>query len=382
VWDGTAWQGGGGISPTLTSAHIIVGNGSNVATDVALSGDSTITNAGVMTNTKINGVAVTGTPTTGQVPTATSGTAATWQTPSSTPADASTTVKGISKLSTAPASSTNPIAVGDNDPRNSDARTPIGTALTSGNIVLGNGSNVAAAVAVSGDISLSNAGVVAVNKVKGINVTNTPSASGKALMSDSTTDASWQTPPGGSAAAVAHGSSFPGSPTTNDQFIRDDLNTLSRYNGSGWSTIGGGGGTAINASVTRTASQTISNATDTVLNFDAEIFDTDGIHSNSTNNSRLTCNTAGLYLIGCSVAFVNNSSGVRALIPRLNGTTVIGYTNAIAVSGNATGMTFSIIYQLAVTDYLELLVQQTSGGNLDVQQTTQWTPVFWMSKIG
>jgi hypothetical protein len=102
VWDGTAWQGGGGISPTLTSAHIIVGNGSNVATDVALSGDSTITNAGVMTNTKINGVAVTGTPTTGQVPTATSGTAATWQTPSSTPADASTTVKGISKLSTAP----------------------------------------------------------------------------------------------------------------------------------------------------------------------------------------------------------------------------------------------------------------------------------------
>lgn len=31
--------------------------------------------------------------------------------------DASTTVKGISKLSVAPASPTNPIAVGDNDPR-------------------------------------------------------------------------------------------------------------------------------------------------------------------------------------------------------------------------------------------------------------------------
>jgi hypothetical protein len=35
------------ISTTLTSAHILVGNGSNVATDVAMSGDITISNAGV-----------------------------------------------------------------------------------------------------------------------------------------------------------------------------------------------------------------------------------------------------------------------------------------------------------------------------------------------
>lgn len=39
-------------------------------------------------------------------------------------ADASTTVKGISKLSSPPVSPTNPIAVGDNDPRMTDARTP------------------------------------------------------------------------------------------------------------------------------------------------------------------------------------------------------------------------------------------------------------------
>ncbi len=32
---------------TLTSGHILVGNGSNVATDVAMSGDVTLTNAGV-----------------------------------------------------------------------------------------------------------------------------------------------------------------------------------------------------------------------------------------------------------------------------------------------------------------------------------------------
>lgn len=44
-------------SATLTSAHILVGNGSNVATDVAMTGDVAITNAGV---TSITAATVTG----------------------------------------------------------------------------------------------------------------------------------------------------------------------------------------------------------------------------------------------------------------------------------------------------------------------------------
>jgi hypothetical protein len=39
--------------------------------------------------------------------------------------DASTTVKGVTKLSVAPSVAANPIAVGTNDPRNSDSRTPL-----------------------------------------------------------------------------------------------------------------------------------------------------------------------------------------------------------------------------------------------------------------
>jgi hypothetical protein len=118
------------------------------------------------------------------------------------------------------------------------------------------------------------------------------------------------------------------------------------------------------------------------LNFDTEIFKNGVTHSNSTNNSRLTIATTGIYQIGCSVAFANNSTGVRSVFPRLNGTTVLGYANQTAVSGNTTGMTFTVIASLAATDYVELIAQQTSGGNLDVNQTTQWTPVFWITKIG
>lgn len=40
--------------PTLTSAHIFVGNGSNVATDVAMSGDATMANTGALTLATVN----------------------------------------------------------------------------------------------------------------------------------------------------------------------------------------------------------------------------------------------------------------------------------------------------------------------------------------
>jgi hypothetical protein len=59
-------------------------------------------------------------------------------------ADASTTVKGITKLSTAPASATNPIAVGDNDPRvptqseNDALAGTSGTAVSSSNKLVDN----------------------------------------------------------------------------------------------------------------------------------------------------------------------------------------------------------------------------------------------------
>ncbi len=51
------WTTPAGLSSTLTSANIFVGNGSNVATGVPLSGDATITNAGVLT---LSTVAATG----------------------------------------------------------------------------------------------------------------------------------------------------------------------------------------------------------------------------------------------------------------------------------------------------------------------------------
>jgi hypothetical protein len=67
-------------------------------------------------------------PSSGQVLTATAANTAEWQDLLIDVPDASTSVKGITKLSVAPISASDPIAVGDNDPRNSDARFPTGAA--------------------------------------------------------------------------------------------------------------------------------------------------------------------------------------------------------------------------------------------------------------
>jgi hypothetical protein len=51
----TAWTSLGGNLPSLTNDNIWIGNGSNVATAVAVSGDCTIANTGVITCTATNG---------------------------------------------------------------------------------------------------------------------------------------------------------------------------------------------------------------------------------------------------------------------------------------------------------------------------------------
>lgn len=48
-----AWIPGNAVAAALTSAHLFVGNGSNVATDVAMSGDATISNTGAVAVTKL-----------------------------------------------------------------------------------------------------------------------------------------------------------------------------------------------------------------------------------------------------------------------------------------------------------------------------------------
>jgi hypothetical protein len=128
--------------------------------------------------------------------------------------------------------------------------------------------------------------------------------------------------------------------------------------------------------------QSLANATPTVLAFDSERFDTDVIHDTVVNNSRLTCKTAGKYLITGNVEFDVNATGFRAVSVRLNvGATVIAAQQQPATTGTTTIVSLSTLYDLAVNDYVQLFGYQNSGGALNVAVSANYSPEFGMVRV-
>lgn len=138
----------------------------------------------------------------------------------------------------------------------------------------------------------------------------------------------------------------------------------------------------IGAHVYNSTNITIPTATWTVLTFNSELYDTDNIHDTSTNPSRLTCKTAGLYLITFNAYFVANTTGTRIFRLYLNGTTAIGQARGIPDALGYCAIPATTIYQLTVNDYVEAQVYQNSGGDLEVKANAHDTPEFMMQRMG
>jgi len=137
------------------------------------------------------------------------------------------------------------------------------------------------------------------------------------------------------------------------------------------------------ARVYHNVAQTLANATLTTLAFNSERFDTDGMHDNVTNNSRLTCKTAGKYQITGQVRFAANATGVRAAYIRLNGVTYIAVSGRPSASAvNINDIVVTTLYDLAINDYVEILVYQNSGATLDVVADGNYSPEFMMVRVG
>lgn len=98
------------------------------------------------------------------------------------------------------------------------------------------------------------------------------------------------------------------------------------------------------------------------------------MHSNSTNNSRITCRVAGWYLITFGLNFESNNSGYRMAGIRLNGSTLIETQRVPAVQGSSTLVNVSTLYYLSVGDYVDGVGQQTSGGSLNALSEGNHSP--------
>ncbi len=134
----------------------------------------------------------------------------------------------------------------------------------------------------------------------------------------------------------------------------------------------------------QTSAQSIPNNTWTSVTFTTEDADTDGMHSISTNTSRVTIQTAGTYQFNGLGTFNTNASGGRAVRLAKNGT---GIENSATWSGpmedNYVGLPIAGQFlTLAVGDYVELQVIQRSGSTVNTLVSIDTGPSFSARFIG
>ena len=127
-----------------------------------------------------------------------------------------------------------------------------------------------------------------------------------------------------------------------------------------WGSITVGDNTPAFKAIISSASQSFTSATVTKIQFDSEVFDTDGCYD-ATTNYRFTPTTAGKYFVYLQFAYDDGGAwdGLAGVISK-NGS----YDNVVVYRHeNYHAVTMSHIVDMnGTTDYLEAFGQQISGG--------------------
>lgn len=173
------------------------------------------------------------------------------------------------------------------------------------------------------------------------------------------------------ASSAARSSAVTSPQEGNVSFLKD-TNSFEIYDGSAWVSYGSVGDKSCRA--IQNAATSIG-TTYTSIAFQTESFDTDTIHDNTTNNSRLTIKTAGKYIVGTTVSTAtNNSMWVRIL---LNGTTNISGIQAGGNTGSDDSRSIVTFYNFAVNDYVEAQAKMGATANSTGDGLTN----FWCVRV-
>lgn len=135
-----------------------------------------------------------------------------------------------------------------------------------------------------------------------------------------------------------------------------------------WIEVGGTTGCRLRRSGTQAISGT------TTVSWDAEDYDTDTMHDNTTNPTRITINTAGKYMIECMLTTTATGTGtVRGRI-NVNGGTTIAYDRITSAGFHSLKMVTT--YNFAVGDYIEAVILEDIGSNnIDTQNSDAGTHI-------
>ena len=139
-----------------------------------------------------------------------------------------------------------------------------------------------------------------------------------------------------------------------------------------------GGASFVGCRLTKSANQSINNATETAITWNQEDFDTDGFHSTTSNTSRITIpsNKNGKYLFVASNGWGVNSTGQRNNYLKKNGSTINTYSYFPAMASGGTYFTATWLVDLAVGDYIELFGYHSAGTSIDFMSDTYFACQF------
>lgn len=134
--------------------------------------------------------------------------------------------------------------------------------------------------------------------------------------------------------------------------------------------------------VYRTTNQTIGHNTQTLMSWDAEIFDSDALHSAATPG-RIDVNDDGVYFIHVMIKWASGAASVRGIRVIVSGSVPIAYNEMRIAATAEVEMSLSCVYRLR-TDLnpSQVQVYQASGGNLDIISDGVFVPRFGICWIG
>lgn len=127
-------------------------------------------------------------------------------------------------------------------------------------------------------------------------------------------------------------------------------------------------------------SATISHTTSAAyqaLTYDSERFDNATMHSTSSNQSRIIATAAGKYVVGGGLEFAASATGQRNAALKINGATFVGQDGGGSTGGGGINCNPSAFYSFAVSDYVEMLGYQNSGGALNMNLNANISIEAW-----
>jgi len=133
---------------------------------------------------------------------------------------------------------------------------------------------------------------------------------------------------------------------------------------------------------------TLTTDTETLLTFNTDDKDPDGMHDTVSNTGRITLVTAGAYLFLCTVRWGANVAGYRQLIlRRTRGSTAtdFGVNKKTSINnwGDGAGQqVIGILHDGAVGDYVEVYARHTRGSNFTISFGAAVSPYVTCHYLG